>query len=78
MNIPLIIMKGEYGAIDTADSLCHGYYIITFSSSTFTLETDLSIDGQVISPGNVLCEVNYFFPINIIYYYSVFTKNQIH
>ena len=48
MNISLIITDGKYGAIDTGDSPCHGYYIIKFSSSTYTLQSDLSIDGQVI------------------------------
>ena len=32
MNISLIVIEGKYGAIDTYDSSCHGYYIIKFSS----------------------------------------------
>ena len=38
MNMSLIIMEGKYGAIDTDDSSCHGYYIIKFSSSLDTLQ----------------------------------------
>ena len=34
MNIYLIVMEVKYGAIDTEDYSCHGYYIIKFSSST--------------------------------------------
>ena len=30
MNMSLIIMEGNYGAIDADDSSCHGYYIIKF------------------------------------------------
>ena len=33
MNMSLIIIEVKDGAIDTADYLCHGYYIIQFSSS---------------------------------------------
>ena len=61
----LIFMEGEYGAIDTDYSSCRGYYIIKFSSYTYTLQVDLSIDGQVISSGKIVCEGTYFFPINI-------------
>ena len=36
MNMSLIITEGKYGAIDTDDYSCHGYYIIKFSSSPYT------------------------------------------
>ena len=52
----LIIMEGKYGIIDTDDSLCHHYYIINFYSSPYNLQPELSIDGQVISSGEMLCE----------------------
>ena len=38
MNMYLIIMEVKYGAIDTDDSSCHGYYIIKFSSSPYNLK----------------------------------------
>ena len=44
----LIIVEGDYGAIDDDDYICHSYYIIIFSSYLYTLQEDLSIDGQVI------------------------------
>ena len=37
IKISLIINEGKYGAIDTCYSLCHGYYIIKFYSSPYTL-----------------------------------------
>ena len=64
MNMSLIIMKGKYGDIYTDDSSCHGYCIIKFSSSPYTHQSDLIIDGQVISSGEMACKENYFFPIN--------------
>ena len=45
MNVSLIIIEGKYDAIDAGDFLCHGYYIINFSSSPCTLLFDLSIEG---------------------------------
>ena len=75
MNMSLIIMEGKYGAIDTENSSCHGYYIIKFSSSTYTLQADLSIDGQVISFGRILSKGTYLFPISINSHYYVLQKN---
>ena len=77
MNMYLIIREGKYGAIDTDDYSCHGYYIIKFYSLPYNLQPDLSIDGQVISSIEIVCEGNYFFPISINYHYY-FYKNQIH
>ena len=65
MNISLTIIEGKYGATVTDYSSCHGCYIINFYSLPYTLQEDLSIDGQVISSGEILCEGNYFFPMNI-------------
>ena len=56
MNMYFIIMKVNYGAIDADDYTCHDYYIIKFSSSPYTLQVDLSIDGQVISSGEMVCK----------------------
>ena len=65
----LVVIEGKYGAIDSDDSSCRGYYIIKFSSTPYNLQADLSIYGHVISSGEILCEVTYFFPININYHY---------
>ena len=62
-------MKGKYDDIDNYDSSFHGYYIIKFSSSPYTLQEDLSIDRQVISSGEMVCKGTYFFPININHHY---------
>ena len=38
MNMYLIITKGNYGDISADDSSFYGFYIIRFSSSTYTLQ----------------------------------------
>ena len=48
MNMYLIITNGNYCANDADNSSSHGYYIIRFSSSLYTLQSGLNIDGQVI------------------------------
>ena len=76
MNMYLIITEGKYGAIDTGDSSCRGYYIINFSSYPYTLQADLSIDGKFISSRDIVCEETYFFPINIYSHYYVKKENK--
>ena len=54
MNMSLITIEVNYGAIGADYSPCHGYYIINFSSSPYNLKSDLNIDGQVISYDEML------------------------
>ena len=61
MNLYLIIMEGNYGTIYDDDYTCHGYYIIIFSSSPYNLQEYFSIDGQVISSGEMVREGTYLF-----------------
>ena len=61
MNMSLLIMEGDYGYIDADDYSCYDYYIIKISSFPYTLQADLSIDGQVISYGEMLHEGTYLF-----------------
>ena len=62
----LIITEGKYIAIDADDFSYHGYYIIKISPFPYTLQEDLSIDGQFISYGEMFCERTYFFSINYV------------
>ena len=61
MNTSLIIIEEDYDAIDDDDSTCHGYHIIIFYSSPYILQADFSIDFQVISYGEMVCEGSYLF-----------------
>ena len=64
-------MEGGICALGADYYLCHGYYIIKFYSYPYNLQADLSVDGQVIYYGEMLCEGNYFFLVNInsLYYF---------
>ena len=62
----LIITEGKYGDIYANYYSCHSYYIIKFSSYPYNLQADLSIDGKVISSGEMVCEVTFFQSISIL------------
>ena len=72
INISLVVMEGKYGAIHTDYSSFHGYFIINFSSYLYTLQADLSIDGQVILSGESFCEGTHFLSININSHYYIY------
>ena len=76
MNMSLIIMEENYGAIYDDDSSCHGYYNIKISSSPYTLQSDLRIYVQIISSGEMVWEGTYFFPININSHHYVLQKTK--
>ena len=77
-NTSVLIIEVNNVAIDNNDSLCHGYYITKFSSSPYTIQTNFSIDGKVISSGKIVCEGTYFFPINFnSNYYILLKKNPL-
>ena len=65
MSMSLIIMEGKYSGIGADDSSFNGYYVIKFASYTYTLQSDLSIDGEVISSSEMVREGSYLLPINI-------------
>ena len=45
-------------------------------SSPYILQAYLSIDGQVISSGGIVCEGTYFFPVNVNSHYYVLQKTK--
>ena len=76
MNMYLIINELNCCAIDADDYACNGYYIIRFSSSAYTLQVNLNIDGQIISSDEMVCEGTYYFPTNINSHDYVSPKNK--
>ena len=56
INMSLIITEIRYVTIDADDYACHGYYVIIFSSSPYTLQIDFNIYGQVVYYGEIICE----------------------
>ena len=71
MNMTFDNFGRKHGSIDADDSTCHGYYIIKFYSYSYILQSNLSIYGQVISSGEMVCEGTKYFSINISSRYYV-------
>ena len=57
----MIISKVNVGDIDADETSFHGYYIIRFYSTPYTLQEDLNIHGQVISSVDIVCKGDYFY-----------------
>ena len=67
----MIITERNDVSFDDDNYTCHGYYIIRFSSSPYNLQSELIIEGQVISYGEMVCEGTCFFPFNTNSHYYV-------
>ena len=71
----VILYEGGFVAIDADNNSRYSYYIINISSSLYTIQEDLNIDGQVISSVEIFFEGTYYFPININSCYYVSSNN---
>ena len=69
MIVSLINIEVNYGTIDDDYSTCHGYNIIIFSSSPYTLQVYCNMDGQFVYSGEMICKGTYHFLIIINYNY---------
>ena len=76
MNMYLVNIESNYDVFDVSYYTCHGYYIIKFSSSSYNLQSDFNIVGQLISSGEMVCNGTYYFSININFHYFVSPKNK--
>ena len=46
-----LIESGKYGGINTTDTSTNGFYVIMFTSVTYTLQENTTIDGKIINSG---------------------------
>ena len=54
-----LVKSGMYVAINTDDNTSSGLYVIPFISEAYTLENNTTIDGQVISAGELFVKAQY-------------------
>ena len=50
-----------YGAINTYDTTTNEFYVIKFLSEVYTLQNNTTIDGKVISSGELVVKSKYLF-----------------
>ena len=58
-----LVQPGMYGAINTYDITTNLVYVIQFLSEAYTLQNNTTIDGQVISSGELFIKAKYLFSI---------------
>ena len=50
-NMASLVESGKYGAINTTDTSTNGFYVVMFTSGSYTLQKNTTIDGQIITAG---------------------------
>ena len=58
-NMTSLFQSGMYGAINTYDNTTNVFYVIRFISGAYTLDNNTTIDGQVISAGELGVKAQY-------------------
>ena len=51
--------SGKYGSINTTDTSTNGFYVIMFTSGAYTLQENTTIDGQIITAGELVVKAKY-------------------
>ena len=54
-----LVQSGMYGAINIDDTTTNGFYVIQYLSEAYTLQNNTTIDGQVISDGELVVKAKY-------------------
>ena len=60
-----LVESGTYGAINTTDTSTNGFYVIMFTSGAYTLQENTTIDGQIITAGELVVQAKYFCSMKI-------------
>ena len=58
-NVASLVQSGMYGTINTDDTTRNIVYVIQFLSKAYTLQDNTTIDGQVISAGELVVKEQY-------------------
>ena len=54
-----LVQPGLYGSINTDEITSNGFYNIKFISESYTLQNNTTIDGRVISAGELVVRAQY-------------------
>ena len=58
-NMALLVESGKYGAINTTDATNNVFYVIMFKYESYTLQYNTTIDGQIITAGELVVKAQY-------------------
>ena len=62
-NVASLVQSGMHGAINTSDNKANGLYVIIFVPEAYTLQNIITIDGQVISDGELFFKSQYILSV---------------
>ena len=51
--------SGKYGSINTTDTSTNGFYVIMFTSGVYTLQENITIDGQIVTASELVVKAQY-------------------
>ena len=68
-----LVEPDKYGAINTTDTSNNGFYVIMFTLGANTLQENTTIDGQIITAGELVVKAKYLCSMQI---YTNWYRNQ--
>ena len=60
-----LVESGKYGAINTTDAEINGFYVIMFTSEAYTLQDNTTIDGKIITAGELVVKAKHLCSIQV-------------
>ena len=63
-NMASLVESVKYGSINTTDKETNGFYVIMFTSEAYTLQDKTTMDGQIITAGELVVKAQYLFICN--------------
>ena len=54
-----LVESDKYGAIKITDTLTNGFYVIMFTSKSYTLHENTTIYGKIITAGELIVKAQY-------------------
>ena len=64
-NMASLVESRQYGDINTTDTETNGFYVIMFTSETYPLQDKTTIDGKIITVGELVVKAQYIFAVQV-------------
>ena len=64
-NIVLLVELGTYGSINTTDTSTNVFYVTMFTSGSYTLQENTTIDGKIITAGKIVVKAQYLCTVQV-------------
>ena len=68
-NTASLVESGKYGAIHTTDTKTNYFCFIMFTLEVYTLQDNTTIDGKIITAGELVVKAQYIFSMKVDTYW---------